>query len=1223
MGGSKGGCVWVCKLLGVFLLIACAGVIPTMAQVPSGTILGTVKDTTGGVVAGANVTAVSTETNVPRSQMTAEDGSFRFPGLPVGHYDVKVEKSGFKTVTQKDLVLDVGQEAVINFALQVGTESQEVVVTGEAPQVNTTSGTLGGLVNEEKIAELPLNGRNYLDLTLLQPGVTRSVTTVNLGGGTLGTIYSSNGAPVTSNNYALDGAVMQTIFGLNGASAVGTSLGVDGIREYKVVTSAFGAEYGLTMGSQMSIVSKSGSNQFHGDAFEYLRNRVLDARNFFDYSQSQCQNNVLTANPAACPRSPQYQRNNFGGAFGGPIKKDKTFFWAVYEGLRQSKGVPVSSVVPPAACHPNGSTGVPAGPGESYSQPTVTNGTSGGLITVACDSSIGSGAAGAPASSYTINSATANLLALFPLPNAGATGFSYTFVQPTKVNYGQARVDHSLSANDTLFFRFTMDDSLQTIAGAPPAFAGPQITETSTSREQYETLGETHIFSPALLNTVHLSFSRTIIPTINTLASNLYDPTVSFNCPSGTAPCFQGAGDISIGGYSIWGPDNPIPNYHLQDIATLSDDVFYTKGKHALKFGFLGNRYTARAIESAARRGVVRFTAGGAAGCPSSNLTLFLQDVCAQEQAQDFGGITDRTFNWYTLGFYAQDDWRVTPRLTLNLGLRYEFNTTLREQHGLDSAVVNIFNNQNAIPSFGPIVANQSYSNFGPRIGFAYDVFGDGKMAVHGAFGVYYDVTAGLGQAVLSQTNNDPPFNSSQTTASNQVFAPNFVRGNPIFVPITSAMIANPALYISSFPAGTLGMTGPAYPSPQPYLMQWNLSVDRQLPWDTALSVGYVGTRGLHLWNNTENNPCIPTNQALLGDPTVFPNWAGGSCPNKTTTAGALIGACPAGTNINIQCTANGRFNPHFGTMAGESATSESWYDGLQVGLTRRLRNGLEFQSAYTYSRAIDTTEGLIIVDGSFSSTASNLKLVDKGPAQTNATHNWRFNTIYHIPDLKSDNFGAKFLKGWWVSNILSVQSGYPFSPFLGSQVSGSGQQGGGPNNADRASLVTPTIISALQAGCPGNPVGTVVTPTGYAYGFPCPSAATIAALVPYNASTVITGIPNPATPAAGVSKIGWFNGNMFIQQQAGFLGNAGRNILLGPGLFDWDLSVNKDTRLPFLGEAGMVEFKADFFNILNRANFGLPSYGGGGTGVITQGGAIPGTVTDARDIQLALKIMF
>src|SRR5882762_5325208 len=368
MGGYKGvsGTGW--RLAGAMVLVATLVAIPAFAQLNVGTILGTVKDTSGGVMAGATVTALNTETGSSRTATTGDDGVYRFSALPVGHYDVKIERSGFKTATKKGVVLDVAGEVVLNFALEVGASAVQVEVTGEAPQVNTTSGSLGGLVSEEKIAELPLNGRNFLDLTLLQPGVSQSTVVINLGGGTQGAIYSSNGAPIISNSFLLDGTPMQTVFGFNGASASGTTLGVDGIREYKVVTNAFSAEYGMNMGSQMTIVSKGGGNQFHGDVFEYLRNRVLDARNFFDTSYQQ-----------SGKRNPQYERNNFGGAFGGPIKKDKTFFWGVYEGLRQVKGNPVIAKGIPAACVANGTRTVAQGNpnGADY---TVTPADCAGLI---------------------------------------------------------------------------------------------------------------------------------------------------------------------------------------------------------------------------------------------------------------------------------------------------------------------------------------------------------------------------------------------------------------------------------------------------------------------------------------------------------------------------------------------------------------------------------------------------------------------------------------------------------------------------------------------------------------------------------------------------------------------------------------------------------------------------------------------------------------------------
>jgi outer membrane receptor protein involved in Fe transport len=1150
-------------LWGAVILIAVMAAIPVFGQSSIGAIFGTVKDTSGGVMAEAAVTVLNIETGASRSATTGDDGSYRFSALAVGHYDVKVEHSGFKPTIQKGVVLNVGDETALNFSLEVGTAAQEVVVEGEAPQVNTTSGTLGGLVSEEKIAELPLNGRNYLDLTLLQPGVTKSVTTVQLGGGTLGTIYSSNGAPTISNNYSIDGAMMQTVFGYNGASAVGTSLGVDGIREYRVVTSAFGAEYGMTMGSQMTIVSKSGANQFHGDVFEYLRNASLDAANVFD-----------TTSKINGRRLAQYQRNNFGGAFGGPIRKDKTFFWAVYEGLRQVKGLPTTSTTLPASCHPSNAPLLKPGAGEAFTQtpgtgPAIGSGPGGSTpIDPAC--AVGAG----------VNPNILGLLELIPIPNPGGNTFSYIYNSPLGDNYGQIRVDHNFSSSDSLFGRYTIDDSSTTIPGAGVAgtWGGPEFSETSLSRAQYLTLSENHIFSPSFLNHASISYSRTLIPTnMNFLTSvstrSVFDPTVSFNCPSGATPCAQPVGQITIQGAKglpVFGPDNVIPNYHLQNIFTLSDDAFYTRGKHALRVGVLANRYNVRARESVARRGQLTF----------GSLSNFMQGTNATENAESPGSLKDRTFNWYTVGVYAQDDWRVTSRLTLNLGLRYEFNTTPREHAGLESSVVNLYTDPNAVPTIGPIINNPSKKNFSPRVGFAWDVAGNGKTAVHGAFGLYYDIAAGLGQSVFSQTNGDPPFNAQQTLGtpgtptSGLHYIPNFINsantdtaGTVRFATIPPSAYSDPSAFVKLFAPGTLGMAGPLYDSQQPYLMQWNLTIDRQLPWNSALSVGYVGTRGLHLWENTDNNPCIPTNASALGDPNVIPNWAGPkSCPN-------------------------GRFNPNFNSMNQQSTWSQSWYHGLQVALTRKLKSGLEFQSAYTYSRALDTTEGLIIVGGSFAAVpgAYNLRLIEKGPSQFDATHNWRFNTIYHVRDLKSDNFGAKLLKGWWLSNIVSFQTGYPFSVFVGSNVSQSGVQGGrSPNNADRANLVTSSNLAAAKASDP--------------------------LAVVYDPSTVIIGSPDH-----------WFNQHMFTTPSPGFLGNEGRDLLRGPRLFDWDFSLNKDTRLPFLGEAGMVEFKADFFNIFNHANFSNPTYGGTGTGSIASAspGKILSTSTDPRDIQLALKFIF
>ena len=307
-------------VLALFFVLVSASVVS--AQLPTGTILGTVKDSSGGVVPQAKVTIRNTESDFARTVITEDDGAFRVPALPVGHYTVRIEKEGFQSQTQTGLVLDVGQDLVVNSALQVGASSQEVTVTGEAPVVNTTNGSLGGLVNEQKMADLPLNGRNWVDLTLMQPGIEQHS---NLGGASpaavAGTFFSSNGATIRSNNYMLDGAPMVVIYGGTQASINGTSLGVEGIREYKVVTNAFSAEYGLFMGSQTTLVSKNGTNRFHGSAFEYIRNSALDAANFFDSSATSG-----TTLAGAQRRLPHSSGITLGAPLAVPFKKTRHSF---------------------------------------------------------------------------------------------------------------------------------------------------------------------------------------------------------------------------------------------------------------------------------------------------------------------------------------------------------------------------------------------------------------------------------------------------------------------------------------------------------------------------------------------------------------------------------------------------------------------------------------------------------------------------------------------------------------------------------------------------------------------------------------------------------------------------------------------------------------------------------------------------------------------------------
>jgi hypothetical protein len=1121
------------------------------------------------------VTAQNVETGTSRSTLTDETGAYRLAALPVGHYDLRVELPGFKATTQKGLTLDIGDETVLNFSLEVGTPSQELVVSAEAPLVNTTTATLSGLVSEQRLAELPLNGRNFLDLVLLSPGVSQDTVVVHLGGGGEGTTYSSNGAPIISNNFLLDGTPTQNVLGYNGASAVGTTLGLDGIREYKVITNAFGAEYGMNMGSQMTIVSKGGTNQFHGDVFEYMRNRVLDARNFFDTSYGQC----LASGAGNCKRNPPYQRNNFGGAFGGPIRKDKTFFWGVYEGLRQVKGFPVITKSIPAACVVNGTRTVAQGNphGADY---LVTPSDCGGLIN----------------GPITTNAAIRPLLRLYDPADS-----NYTQLSHQTVNFGQMRIDQNFGNSDNLFGRYTIEDALDNVPG--PGFGASvygykEFQNQEPSRSQFITLSESHIFSPTFLNTARISFSRT-----NILADYIANPAQNGQAVVGPDVSFasgQPIGLIVIGSngsnsslFTVMGPDFAAPNFHMQNVWSLSDDVFYSKGKHALKFGFLGNRFQLITGETVWSRGRLNFLGG---------LGSFLQNQPSQEFAAVPGGVGRRHFRYETYGFYGQDDWRVTPRLTLNLGLRYEFNTTPTESQGYQNTLLNpdaqvdVVGGPGWTPPLttGPYIRNPSLKNFSPRFGFAYDPTGNGKTALRGAFGIYYDI-ATIGSTTFGYVVGDPPYRSL-TPAFPPSFAPGFVTANP---GSWQPPFINPGAtntFPGFSPTSPIGIT--RHNIRQPYLESWNFSVDQQLPGSIALTASYVGTKGLHLWTTGDANPCIPT-----GYVNGIPNWAntlgpGGipaSCPSVNV-------AFPAGHTCTVNTTAgttlripSGRANCNLSYDSQIQTSGASWYNSLQVTVQKRLSHGLEFQSAYTYSKTLDLPQGRLTIDGE-ALTPQAPTYIDRGRSVFDGTHNWRFNTLYNLPTWSDSGWFSKLVNGWSAQNIVSAQTGFAFTPVAPGDVALNSL------TSLNTGFERPELVNSANLG----DVTTCVGATGLT---PLRRACNPNAVV-YNAATVITGNPNR-----------WYNPNMFTTPLPGYLGNVGRGVLTGPGLFNWDFSLHKNTPIKALGEAGNLQFRAEFFNILNRANFiNNPP---GGSGIV---GPTAGALTaarDGRDIQLALKVSF
>jgi hypothetical protein len=1101
----------------------------SFAQLPTATILGTVKDASGAVVPTANVTARNVDTGQSRTVPTEGDGSYRFSAMPIGNYEIRVEHEGFQSEVRSGLELTVGLEAVVNMTLQVGSATQTVSVTGEAPLINTTSGSLGGLVDEQKIADLPLNGRNYVDLMLLQPGISAETNKI-LTGGEVGTWFSSNGAPVRSNNFLLDGAILTNLFGATASSASGSTLGLDGIQEWRTVTNSFSAEYGMTMGSQMLIASKGGTNVFHGAAFEYLRNDYLDAANFFYVKNA--------AN--GFRRIPPYKRNNFGGSFGGPIKKDKTFFYAVYEGLRERLGVTTLDTTLPAACfqlvNPNTAN-------TTLSNPTGCGGANTKMTT-----------------STIIPQVIQPLLAVYPQPNVtipNSTGnFTFPFTQPTNESYGQIRVDQNISSADSFFTRFTIDNSLQTQTAGYP-----QFTTVVQSRSQFLTLSENNIFSPTLLNTARFSFSRTDIPQTDP-SSGLIGPQYSFE------PGLE-IGTMSITGTTSIGPAGTAPQFVKQNIFTLSDDVFKTLGKHALKFGVLVNHYQDEMLRESGAKGTISF--GSIDFFMQSEPTSWLTGLNPPPVS-----VLGRTYHFNTLGFYAQDDWRLRPNFTLNLGLRYEFSTTYNEENGYGASFRNVATDLTG--TIGPPFQNPSLHNFSPRLGFAWDVFGDGKTSVKGGFGLLYDI-ATLG-FTLFQTNLTPPWgtaSSHNNTITNNI----------------PAQVLN--LVPMQFVAADLGKTlnGTQWNLKQPQMLQYNLALERQLPWNLALSVAYGGSRGTHIMSTVEGNPTIPTS-IVSGQPVWDPYICAGNVSPSNTT-----GCTP---NPNFGRTNMSGFGWQSYQMTG--SLGDSWYNSLQVNVTRRLSKGLEVQGAYTWSKSLDDGQGQAGAESTSSNIypaySQNLRQ-NKGLSVYDNTNNFRLNAIYQFSDFhgKQGVLGSA-LSGWGVRAILTDQSPYPFTPVLGNDRSDDGASG---SVGSVAGIDTPSWAPGRN---PNNAIHGVSTANGVN---PCPTAGKP------------LGTPNL-----------FYDPCAFILQAPGTLGNVTRDVIRMPGFNNLDFSIIKDTPLKFR-EGAALQFRAEFFNILNHPNFGVPNrtvYTGnpntdslGTEAPSGTAGQITLTNNPARELQLALRFIF
>ena len=1020
--------------------------------------------------------------------------------LPVGDYEVVASKQGFSAAKRIGIHLVVGQDAEVDINLKPAGAKQQVVVNADASAVSLTTADISGLVSEQQVKDLPLNGRSFDELLTLNPGIV-NFTAEKTGGigvsnSTVGNNFSVTGNRPQQNLFLLNG--MEFTGGAeNNMQPGGTSqelLGVDAVREFNVLRDGYGAEYGKRPGAQVLIVTQGGSNRLHGSLFEFLRNNALDAGNYFDKGSA-----------------PLFQRNQFGGALSGPIRRDKTFAFGNFEGLTQH-------------LHQTGVALVPDANARNGMLPCK-------LVTPAPNPCPPSGMVNVGVAPNVVP-----LLALWPMQSANAPdfgGIAEAFNNPLQTirdDFGTTRVDQVFSSKDLLTGVYTADDS----ADVTPTSANLYSTDVESLREQVASVEETHVFSPRLSNSARVGYSR---------AAYFYTGEPTPGTPAAAVNGFvagRPVGTVVVGGSAAANPAAQVgqagsnTGSHLnldRNLYTYEDSVTRNSGRNNLSAGVWLQQLQSNEDLALTQYGQATFT--GLQQFLQGTVGTFLYDPAPTEM------------NWRSLlgAWYVQDTVRVSPRLTLSLGFRDEFTTGWNEAHGRAATFVAVDGAIQTQPRIASSAFTVNRAKFlpQPRIGLAWSPIGS-KTVIRAGFGMYNDLQDALGYRM----DQNAPFNPSYSIAN---------------LPVSSLPLPT-----SPVPANAKVAPGGVQPDLHtPTLISYSLRVEEALSANTAITAGYVGSHGYHQIVSLDDNEPMPTVCPAAPCPAVFP----GSFP--APLAGAAI---PAGTYYVPAGTPAA--NPALGAAWAWYSVGTALYNALQLDFNHRMSHGVLLRGAYTWSKALDDGDSLnATAAGNAPGLASNpfdLK-ADWGPATYDVRNVGVIDGSYNLPFGLHRAFfnhpgglGNVFAGGWTVNSIVTLQSGFQFTPELSYNPS---------NNGDTKNPVRP---------------------------FANPS---------FTGSAII-GSPSQ-----------WFNPAAFLAPPAGsgFYGNLRRDSLTGPGIATWDFSMMKDTAVH---ERYSTQFRAEFFNVLNHANFNTPNLVAfTPAGVSPTAGVITGTSTTSRQIQFALKLLW